>query len=57
MAGCAGPSKARYAQLLHECRDLNREHVRMLKEYDSAKCDARPTETYGGAEFGLGGLK
>lgn len=34
--GCAGPSKARYAELLHECRDANREHLRLVKEYQSA---------------------
>lgn len=34
VAGCAGPSRARYAELLHECREQNREHVRLLREYD-----------------------
>jgi hypothetical protein len=34
LAGCAGPSKARYVELLHECREANREHLRMLQEYD-----------------------
>lgn len=33
-AGCAGPSRARYAELLHECRESNREHLRMIQLYD-----------------------
>lgn len=35
LSACAGPSRARYAQLLGECRSANREHLRMLKEYES----------------------
>jgi hypothetical protein len=34
LSACAGPSKARYVELLHECRVANREHLRMVKEYD-----------------------
>lgn len=30
-----GPSRARYRQLLHECREANREHLRMLEAYDA----------------------
>lgn len=49
-AGCAespiGPSKDRLQVLLHECRESNREHLRLLKEYDArpmfdmSKCTA-----------------
>ncbi len=35
LAACAGPSRARYEQLLHECRDANREHLRLIQEYDA----------------------
>lgn len=35
LSGCAGPSKARYAELLHECREANRERERIIREYDS----------------------
>lgn len=39
LAACrtTGPSKARYAELLHECREHDREHLRMLKAYESPK--------------------
>lgn len=30
--GCAGPSKARYKELLHQCRVHEREYVRLDKE-------------------------
>jgi hypothetical protein len=33
VAGCAGPSKARYRELLGECREHQREYVRLLKAY------------------------
>lgn len=31
----AGPSRERLVVLLHECRVANREHLRMLQEYDA----------------------
>ena len=40
LAACSGPSKARYTELLHQCRQANREKLRMLKEYDASTCDA-----------------
>jgi len=54
--GCAGPSKARYAELLHECRESNREHLRMLHEYEKMQCKSHPEQAHGMAEFGLGGF-
>ena len=61
MSGCAGPSKARYAELLHECRDVNREHLRMLREYEGYQCvkglaHGGPEQAAGIAEMGLGGF-
>lgn len=60
--GCAAPSRARYAELLHECREQNREHLRMLREYDGIDCRdvrgvpvGRPEQAAGAAEMGLGG--
>ena len=40
LSACAGPSKNQLRQLLHECREVNREHLRMIKAYDAevAKC-------------------
>jgi hypothetical protein len=55
LAGCAVPSRARYAELLHECRELNREHLRLLKTYEATECAAHPEQLHGAAEMGLGG--
>jgi hypothetical protein len=58
MAGCVatGPSRAQYANLLRECRELNREHLRLLKEYERRHCEGNPEQMHGAAEMGLGGL-
>jgi hypothetical protein len=56
LAGCTGPSKARYAQLLGECRNANREHLRMLKEYEKLECKSHPEQAAGSVEMGLGGF-
>lgn len=50
-----GPSRERLVVLLRECREANREHLRMLKEYDAARCSARPEQAHGAVEFDLGG--
>ena len=58
LAGCAGPSRKQYAVLLHECRESNREHLRLYKA-----CEERlvvngvpvPEQTSGSVEMGLGG--
>jgi hypothetical protein len=58
LSGCAGPSRKQYAALLHECRELNREHLRLYKA-----CEERlvvngipvPEQAAGAAEAGLGG--
>jgi hypothetical protein len=62
ITGCAGPSRAQYARLLHECREANREHLRMLREYDGIDCRndrgepiGRPEQGAGTVEMGLGG--
>ncbi len=55
--GC-GPSKlVRTQHLLHECREANREHVRLLKMYDSVDCETRPGQGFGAAESDLAGFK
>ena len=58
LAGCSGPSRNQYAILLHECRESNREHLRLYKA-----CEERlvvngvpvPEQSRGSAEMGLGG--
>ena len=57
LTACSGPSKAQYVKLLHECREANREHLRMIKEYDAANCDSRPEQGFGTVEMGIGGVK
>jgi len=52
----AGPSRERYAELLGECRVANREHLRMLKAYETMACRAHPEQANGAAEMGLGGF-
>lgn len=56
LMGCAGPSKARLKVLLHECRDSNRERLRMLREYENMNCSSHPEQTAGSLEMGLGGF-
>lgn len=59
MDGCAwpkaGPSKTRYAELLHECREANREHLRIIREYQNMDCRTNPDQQFGAVEHGLGG--
>lgn len=55
LVGCAQPSRQRLAELLGECREHNREHLRMLREYE-ARGQCRGVEQgFGSAEAGLGG--
>lgn len=51
----AGPSKARYADLLHECREANRERARLIKEYERANCATNPEQNFGAVNFGEAG--
>ena len=58
ICGCAEPSRKRYAVLLSECRESNREHLRLYKA-----CEERlvingvpvPEQSFGSVEMGLGG--
>lgn len=55
--GCAhGPNKKKLRTLLSECREVNREHLRLLKEYEKMDCKAHPEQGLGSAEMGLGGF-
>ena len=59
LAACAGPSRSQYAQLLHECREVHREDVRL-----NQACEERlnvngipaPEQSHGKAEMGRGGF-
>lgn len=59
LTGCAGPTRARYKELLAECREQNREHLRMFHEYAKSVelCGGKhPEQSHGVAEMGLGGF-
>ena len=56
MTGCAGPSKARLQVLLHECREQNRERVRVIREYEGMKCERHPESAHGVLNFGEAGF-
>lgn len=59
LGGCSvlnpKPTRTQYAELLHQCRDANREHIRMLKEYEKMKCESHPEQGAGSVESDLGG--
>jgi hypothetical protein len=57
LAGCVatGPTRSQYANLLRQCREINREHLRMLKEYERLHCESNPEQQHGAVEMGLGG--
>jgi hypothetical protein len=58
-SGCAGPSKTHLVRLLGECRASNREHLRLLREYQTVaeQCNAKhPEQIQNQAEFDLGGF-
>lgn len=42
--GCAQPPRKRLVQLLHECREANRERIRIIKEYET---EFKPCEESG----------
>ena len=54
LCGCAGPSKARYKILLSECRQHEREYVRLLKETQTL-CPNGAEQGFGTVGFGEGG--
>ena len=57
LSGCAssGPSKDRFKELLHECREANRERVRIIKEYEALGCSSNPEQSFGTVNFGEAG--
>ncbi len=57
MSGCAspGPSKERLRDLLSQCREANRQRVRIIKEYEAADCRVNPEQDFGTINFGEAG--
>jgi hypothetical protein len=53
--GCAGPSRARYKVLLHQCREQNRERGRILQEA-AVRCPYLPEQLHGATDFGEAGF-
>lgn len=51
----AGISKARLRELLSQCREANRERVRIIKEYEAADCKTNPAQDFGTINFGEAG--
>lgn len=56
VAGCAGPSKPRLRTLLSQCREHNREHLRLLKAYERMDCKTHPVQTFDATQMDLGGF-
>lgn len=54
LSGCSGPSKARYKELLGECREHQRAYVRLLKEAGEM-CGKAPQQKLGEVGMGEGG--
>lgn len=52
LTACAGPSKARYKELLHECRIQNRERARIIEEYRKG---FNPEQSYSVVNFNEAG--
>lgn len=57
LSGCGttGPSKARLRELLAQCRDANRQRVKVIKEYEAADCRVNPAQDFGTINFGEAG--